>query len=37
MLTFIFHNFVIPSSSMASILLVGDHVLVERMTFAPAA
>src|ERR1700722_14747488 len=36
-LTFVFQNFVIPSSSMASTLLVGDHVLVERETLAPAA
>jgi signal peptidase I len=36
-LTFIFQNFVIPSSSMASTLLTGDHVLVERETLAPAA
>ena len=36
-LTFVFQNFVIPSSSMASTLLVGDHVLVERTTLAPAA
>src|ERR1700685_1857391 len=36
-LTFVFQNFVIPSSSMASTLLVGDHVLVERETFAPAS
>jgi signal peptidase I len=36
-LTFIFQNFVIPSSSMASTLLVGDHVMVERATLAPAA
>jgi signal peptidase I len=34
-LTFVFQNFVIPSSSMASTLLVGDHVMVERETFAP--
>src|ERR1700761_1808713 len=34
-LTFIFQNFLIPSSSMASTLLVGDHVLVERQTLAP--
>ena len=27
-LTFMFQNFVIPSSSMASTLLVGDHVMV---------
>jgi signal peptidase I len=36
-LTFLFQNFVIPSSSMASTLLVGDHVLVERATMAPPA
>ena len=36
-LTFIFQNFMIPSSSMASTLLVGDHVLVERENLAPAA
>ena len=36
MLTFVFQNFVIPSSSMASTLLVGDHVVVERETLAPA-
>ncbi len=36
-LTFVFQNFVIPSSSMASTLLVGDHVVVERETLAPAA
>lgn len=35
--TFIFQNFVIPSSSMASTLLVGDHVMVERQSLAPAA
>lgn len=34
-MTFLFQNFVIPSSSMASTLLVGDHVLVERVTLAP--
>ncbi len=33
-MTFIFQNFVIPSSSMASTLLVGDHVLVERATLS---
>ncbi len=32
---FVFQNFVIPSSSMASTLLTGDHVLVERETLAP--
>jgi signal peptidase I len=35
--TFLFQNFVIPSSSMASTLLVGDHVLVERVTLSPSA
>ena len=33
---FVLQNFVIPSSSMASTLLVGDHVIVERATLAPA-
>jgi signal peptidase I len=36
-LTFLFQNFVIPSSSMASTLLAGDHVMVERASLAPAA
>jgi signal peptidase I len=36
-LTFVFQNFMIPSSSMASTLLTGDHVLVERQSLAPAA
>lgn len=36
-LTFIFQNFAIPSASMASTLLVGDHVLVERVSLAPTA
>jgi signal peptidase I len=36
-LTFLFQNFVIPSSSMASTLLAGDHVMVERANLAPAA
>jgi len=34
-ITFAFQNFVIPSASMASTLLVGDHVVVDRITFAP--
>jgi signal peptidase I len=34
---FVLQNFVIPSSSMASTLLVGDHVIVERATLAPAS
>lgn len=33
--TFIFQNFEIPSGSMEKTLLIGDHVLVDRMTFAP--
>jgi signal peptidase I len=36
-LTFIFQNFAIPSSSMENALLVGDHVLVDRTTLAPPA
>jgi signal peptidase I len=36
-MTFLFQNFAIPSSSMASTFLVGDHVLVERTTLAPSA
>jgi signal peptidase I len=36
-LTLVFQNFVIPSRSMASTLLVGDHVVVERIGLAPAA
>ncbi len=36
-LTFVFQNFVIPSGSMLNTLLIGDHVLVDRMTLAPPA
>ncbi len=36
-LTFIFQNFEIPSSSMEKTLLVGDHVLVGRIMLAPPA
>jgi signal peptidase I len=36
-LTFVFQNFAIPSSSMVKALLVGDHVLVDRITLAPPA
>ena len=32
---FVFQNFVIPSSSMEKTLLIGDHVLVDRITLAP--
>ena len=35
--TFIFQNFVIPSGSMASTLLVGDHVTADRSMLAPRA
>lgn len=34
-LTFVFQNFVIPSGSMLNTLLIGDHVLVDRITLAP--
>lgn len=33
-ITFCFQNFVIPSSSMASTLLVGDHVVVDHVSLA---
>jgi signal peptidase I len=33
--TFVFQNFAIPSASMASTLLVGDHVVVDRASLAP--
>jgi signal peptidase I len=36
-LTFVFQNFEIPSSSMEKTLLVGDHVMVDRITLAPRA
>lgn len=35
--TFVFKNFLIPSRSMASTLLVGDHVVVDRASWAPPA
>ncbi len=34
-MTFVFQNFEIPSASMVSTLLIGDHVLVDRITLAP--
>ena len=34
-LTFLGQNFVIPSGSMENTLLVGDHLLVDRITFCP--
>ena len=33
---FMFQNFEIPSPSMVNTLLVGDHLLVDRTTLAPA-
>ena len=36
-LTFVFQNFMIPSASMASTLLVGDHVVADKASLAPAA
>jgi signal peptidase I len=36
-LTFIGQNFVIPSGSMENTLLIGDHLLVDRITLSPPA
>ena len=33
--TFLAQNFVIPSGSMEKTLLVGDHLVVDRITLAP--
>lgn len=35
--TFVAQNFVIPSRSMASTILVGDHDIVDRISLAPAS
>ncbi len=34
-MTFIFQNFEIPSASMVKTLLIGDHVVVDRIALAP--
>jgi signal peptidase I len=34
-MTFVFQNFEIPSASMVKTLLIGDHVLVDRIVLAP--
>lgn len=36
-LTFLCQNYVIPSGSMENTLLIGDHLLVDRITLAPPA
>jgi signal peptidase I len=36
-LTFLAQNFVIPSGSMENTLLVGDHLVVDRISLAPAS
>jgi signal peptidase I len=36
-LTFLCQNFVIPSGSMENTLLIGDHLVVDRVTLAPTA
>lgn len=36
-MSFIFQNFEIPSGSMQKTLLIGDHVLVDHVSFAPAS
>ena len=36
-LTFLARNFVIPSGSMEDTLLIGDHLVVDRIALAPAA
>jgi signal peptidase I len=36
-LTFVAQNFMIPSASMASTILVGDHVMADKASLAPSA
>ena len=36
-IAFVFQNFEIPSASMEDTLLIGDHVFVDRETFAPVS
>src|SRR5580698_11137708 len=36
-LTLVAQNYVIPSGSMEDTLLVGDHLVVDRITFSPPA
>jgi len=36
-LTFVAQNYLIPSGSMENTLLIGDHLIVDRTTLAPAA
>src|ERR1700685_3928007 len=36
-LTFLGQNFVIPSGSMEKTLLIGDHLIVDRITLSPSA
>jgi signal peptidase I len=36
-LTFVAQNFLIPSASMASTILVGDHVIADRVSLSPAS
>ncbi len=36
-ITFIFQNFEIPSASMVKTLLIGDHVVVDRVSLAPSS
>ena len=35
LMTFLFQNYMIPSASMENTLLIGDHVVVDRVTISP--